>query len=98
MVVSSRYAYPRPYPSARKRVSGTDGANFCRAYGALSMGSPEDCGRLRLFRRGMPRLYVEILFAPIDTGTDGLNSVAPTALCAWAAPEDRGRLQHQAAL
>jgi hypothetical protein len=34
------------------------------------MGSPEGYQRLRLFRRGMPRLYVEILFAPIETGLD----------------------------
>jgi hypothetical protein len=45
---------PRPNPSARlffekRRASGTDGANFFRAYGALCMDSPGDHRRLWLF-------------------------------------------------
>src|SRR6266851_802382 len=38
---------PSPYPSTRKRVSGTDWAKLCRAFGALCMGSPQEHERLQ---------------------------------------------------
>src|SRR5216683_1997640 len=60
---------PRPYPSARQRASGTDGARSVsrlRRFGHRQpLGLHEMQWRKTLHADGMQRLYVETLLMPI---------------------------------
>jgi hypothetical protein len=69
---------PSPYPSARKRASGTDWAKLCRAFGALCMGSPGEHGLLWHPTNSVDRSCCSAC---------RLLSAAPSAPCAWAALE-----------
>ena len=55
------FCLPSVYPSSALRNSGTHWAILSRAYGALSISSPEDCVRCKFWRRSKLRLYVEFL-------------------------------------
>jgi hypothetical protein len=60
-------AYPALIPqrdfSSKSAPRERTGLQLCRAFGALSLDSPGRAHEIRFSRRGMPRLYVEIILA-----------------------------------